>query len=129
MVNEVRRDVVSLGMDFRPIPVDLGDGIVWQFDPDPDPDQWSGLVTALKGFTNFGDDDFGGAAFKKALSTLTSAMAAVLVDEDQKKEWVKKKYGIGPQQAISNALMELWTGFPTNQPKPSGKGSKATGRG
>lgn len=129
MVNEVRRDVVNLGMDFRPIPVDLGDGIEWEFHPDPSPQQWSALVTALKGFTKFSDDGFGGEAFEKALSGLTAAMADVLVDEKQKKEWVKKRYGIGPQQAISNALMELWTGFPTNQPKPSGKGSKATGRG
>ena len=128
MVNEVRRDVVSLGMDFRPIPVDLGDGIEWEFDPDPSPQQWSVLVTALKGFTKFGDDDFGGEAFEKALSELTSAMADILVNEEQKKEWQDKRYGIGPQQAISNALMELWTGFPTNQQQPSGKGSRATGR-
>lgn len=128
MVNEVRRDVVQLGMDFRPIPVDLGDGIEWEFDPDPSPQQWSALVTALKGFSHFSDDDFGGEAFEKALSDLTDAMAGALVRDDQKKEWVEKRYGIGPQQAISNALMELWTGFPTNQQSPSGKGSKATGR-
>lgn len=127
MVNEVRRDVVQLGIDFRPIPVDLGDGIEWEFHPDPSPQQWSALVNALKGFTKFGDDDFGGEAFEKALSDLTAAMAESLVNEKQKKEWIEKQYGIGPQQAISNALMEQWTGFPTSQPQPSGKGSKATG--
>lgn len=127
MVNEVRRDVVQLGIDFRPIPVDLGDGIEWEFHPDPSPQQWSALVNALKGFTKFGDDDFGGEAFEKALSELTAAMAESLVDEKQKKEWIKKQYGIGPQQAISNALMEQWTGFPTSQQQPSGKGSKPTG--
>lgn len=127
MVNEVRRDVVQLGIDFRPIPVDLGDGIEWEFHPDPSPQQWSALVNALKGFTKFGDDDFGGEAFEKALSDLTAAMAGSLVNEKQRKEWIEKQYGIGPQQAISNALMEQWTGFPTSQPQPSGKGSKATG--
>ena len=127
MVNEVRRDVVQLGIDFRPIPVDLGDGIEWEFHPDPSPQQWSALVNALKGFTKFGDDDFGGEAFETALSDLTAAMAESLVNEKQRKEWIEKQYGIGPQQAISNALMEQWTGFPTSQPQPSGKESKATG--
>ena len=127
MVNEVRRDVVSLGLDFRPIPVDLGDGVEWEFSPDPDPQQWSALVNALKGFSHFADDDFGGDAFESALSALTEAMANVLVDPKQKKKWVEKRYGLGAQQAISSKLMELWTGFPTKEPKPSGKGSRQTG--
>lgn len=127
MTNEVRRDVVKLGLDFRAIPVDLGDGIEWEFHPDPSPEQWSALVDSLKQFTKFEDDDFGGDAFKSALAGFTGAMADMLVRDDQKTEWVAKGYGLGPQQAISQALMEIWTGFPTTQPSPSGKGSKRTG--
>lgn len=127
MTNEVRRDVVKLGLDFRPIPVDLGDGIEWNFHPDPSPLQWSTLVDALKGFTKFGDDDFGGEAFKAALANFTEAMGDLLVDEAQREQWVQQGYGLGPQQAISEALMGIWTGFPTKQQSPSGKGSKRTG--
>ena len=128
MVKEVRRDVVKIGMDFRPIPVDLGDGIEWEFHPDPSAEQWSSLVTALQGFTGLKDDDnFGSENFTTALSGLTAAMANLLVKDDQRELWLEKQYGIGPQQAISNALMELWTGFPTNQPSPSGGASKKTG--
>jgi hypothetical protein len=127
MTNEVRRDVVKLGLDFRAIPVDLGDGIEWEFHPDPSPEQWSTLVDSLKQFTKFEDDDFGGDAFKSALAGFTQAMADMLVRDDQKAEWLEKGYGLGPQQAISEALMGIWTGFPTTQQSPSGKGSRTTG--
>lgn len=127
MTNEVRRDIVKLGLDFRPIPVDLGDGIEWEFHPDPSPQQWSLLVSALKEFTKFDDDDFGGDAFENALTHFTKAMSEFLVNEDQRAQWVEKGYGLGPQQAISEALMGIWTGFPTKQPSQSGKGSKQTG--
>ena len=127
MVNEVRRDVVKLGLDFRAIPVDLGDGIEWEFHPDPSPQQWSTLVNALKQFTKFGDDDFGGEAFEAALAGFTKAMSDMLVRVEQQVEWLEKGYGLGPQQAISEALMEIWTGFPTKQQSPSGKASKKTG--
>ena len=127
MTDEVRREVVKLGIDFRPIPVDFGDGIEWEFHPDPSPQQWSILVAALKEFTKFDDDAFGGEAFEKALTDFTQAMSTFLVRDDQKEQWMKKGYGLGPQQAVSEKLMELWTGFPTTQPSPSGKGSKKTG--
>lgn len=127
MTDEVRRDVVKLGLDFRAIPVDLGDGIEWEFHPDPSPEQWSTLVDSLKQFTKFEDDDFGGDAFKSALAGFTNAMAEMLVRKEQQREWLKKGYGLGPQQAISEALMGIWTGFPTTQPSPSGKGSRRTG--
>ncbi len=127
MTNEVRRDVVKLGLDFRAIPVDLGDGIEWEFNPDPSAEQWSTLVNALKGFTKFEDDDFGGDAFKEALAGFTKAMSDMIINAEQQVAWIEKGYGLGPQQAISEALMGIWTGFPTKQPSPSGKGSKRTG--
>lgn len=120
-MNEVRRDVVKLGLDFRAIPVDLGDGIEWEFHPDPKPHQWSALVGALKEFTKFEDDDFGGEAFEKALAGFTKAMSEMLIRPEQQSEWIEKGYGLGPQQAISEALMGIWTGFPTKQQSPSGK--------
>jgi hypothetical protein len=127
MTEEVRRDVVKLGLDFRPIPVDLGDGVEWEFHPDPSPEQWSHLVNALKKFTKFEDDDFGGEAFEEALAGFTQAMSEMLVKAEQQTAWLQKGYGLGPQQAISEALMGIWTGFPTTRESPSGKASKRTG--
>ena len=127
MTNEVRRDVVKLGLDFRPIPVDVGDGIEWNFHPDPSPQQWSVLMDSLKALTRFGDADFGGKEFEKALANFTKAMSELIVDKDQQAAWIEKNYGLGPQQAISQALMEIWTGFPTKQSSPSGTPSKRTG--
>lgn len=127
MTNEVRRDVVKLGIDFRSIPVDLGDGVEWEFHPDPSPHQWSTLVSALKGFTKFDDDDFGGEAFEATLEGLTKAMSEMIVNTDQQAQWIEKAYGLGPQQAISEALMGMWTGFPTKPESPSGKDSRPTG--
>lgn len=127
MTEEVRRDVVKLGLDFRAIPVDLGDGVEWEFHPDPSPQQWSTLVNALKQFTKFEDADFGGDAFEAALAGFTKAMSEMLVRAEQQQAWIEKGYGLGPQQAISEALMGIWTGFPTKQQSPSGKGSKQTG--
>ncbi len=127
MTNEVRRDVVKLGLDFRAIPVDLGDGVEWEFHPDPSPQQWSTLVNALKQFTKFEDADFGGDAFEEALTSFTKAMSEMLVRAEQQVAWIEKGYGLGPQQAISEALMGIWTGFPTNQQSQSGKESKPTG--
>ena len=127
MTGEARRDAVRIGIDFRAIPVDLGDGIEWEFTSDPDPHQWAGLVEALKGFTKFDDSAFGGEAFKEALSTLSHAMSKFIVKAEQQAQWIEKQYGLGPQQKVSEALMEMWTGFPTSPPSPSGKGSRATG--
>lgn len=127
MTSEVKRDVVKLGLDFRPIPVDVGDGIEWQFHPDPSPEQWSTLMDSLKAFTRIKDDEFSGDQFKEALAAFTRAMSELIVDESQREIWVEKNYGLGPQQAISEALMNIWTGFPTKPPSPSGKGSKPTG--
>lgn len=127
MVDQVKREVVKLGLDFRPIPVDLGDGIEWEFHPDPSPAQWSSLMDSLKAFTRFEEDGFGGTQFEESLLNFTKAMSGLLVSAEQQALWVEKQYGLGPQQAISEALMGIWTGFPTKQSSPSGKGSKPTG--
>ena len=129
MTDEVRRDVVHLGLDLRPIPVDVGDGIEWGFHPDPEPHQWSSLVDALKVFAKFEEVDFGGEQFVESLNGLKNAMADLIIDPAQQEEWKSKTYGLRASQAIANALMELWTGFPTDQPSPSGKGSSGTGSG
>lgn len=126
-MNEVRRETVKLGIDLRPIPVDVGDGIEWEFISDPDPAQWSTLVTALNAFAGLDESSFDPETFKRALGNLVEATASALSSEEQKSRWIEKSYGLGPQRAIAQALIEQWTGFPTRQPSPSGKESNQTG--
>jgi len=125
-----RRAVVKVGIDFRPIPVDLGDGVEWDFTSDPSPEQWSSLVGALGGFADvLGADGKGlsSGGFEKALEGLNEAMSGLLVKLEDRLAWAERGYGLGPQQAIAEALMEEWTGFPSPPASPSGKGSKRTG--
>lgn len=129
-LTEVKRDVVKLGIDLRPLPVDVGDGIEWLFTSDPSPDQWTSLMSSLKVFTkmkDISDADIDNAAFTEALAGFSKAMAAMLVDEEQQKQWIARGYGLGPQQALSELLMETWSGFPTKPSSDSGKESKTTG--
>lgn len=128
MTGQVQREVVRIGLDFRPIPIDIGDGTVWEFTPDPSPEQWSALVNALQKFSALQDESaLGGAEFETTLNGFTKAMSTTLVDPEQREHWVERRYGLGPQQAVSEYLMEQWSGFPTKEPSPSGVGSKTTG--
>lgn len=127
--SEVRREVVKLGIDFRSIPVDMGDGVEWDFTPDPSPQQWTAIMVAIRAFGEMGESegDFDETTFGTALETLSRAMAGVLSDPSKRDQWIARGYGLGPQQAVSQALMETWTGFPTSQPSPSGEGSNPVG--
>lgn len=129
MSNEVRRDVVKLGIDFRPIPVDLGDGIEWEFTSDPSTEQWSTLLDTITELGKLDDKKFSSDSktMLNALTKFTKAMSAMLLSEEQQEEWLQRGYGLGPQQAISEALTEIWTGFPTKQQSNSGEESKKTG--
>ena len=81
---EVTRSVVKLGLDLSPIPLDVGDGIVWMFTSDPSAEQWSTLMTALKVFTKLKDDvNEDENQFTQALSDFSKAMSHMLLDPDQ----------------------------------------------
>lgn len=126
MNEQTNREVVSVGLDFRPIPVDIGDGKVWEFDPDPSSEKWDALATSVKSFKSVSDDEEGMDIATPMLS-LKKALAELLVNEKQQEEWMNRDYGIIPMQRTATALMEQWTGFPTEQPSSSGGHSKKSG--
>lgn len=129
-MSEVKRNVVKLGLDFQTIPLDIGDGVVWEFVSDPSPHQWSSLLNGMKAFTRFSgldEDNFDESVVIDALNGLSESLAGMLSNGDQKKAWIERGYGLGPQQAVAEYLMEAWTGFPTKQDSRSGQGSKTTG--
>lgn len=129
-LTEVSREVVSIGLDFRPIPINVGDGKIWGFTPDPDKAQWGTLTGTLKVLSKFKDiseEDAAQVDLSEAIDSLTGAVAALLADPEDVKAWKKRGYGLLAQQRVARALMEQWTGFPTTSSSPSGKKSKPTG--
>lgn len=122
MNDEVKRETVSVGLDFRPVPLDLGDNVVWEFEPDPSSQQWQVLSLALKGFSSLASEEKEDFDVTKPMDALTDALVNLLVRDDQKKLWREKGYGLMPMQKVATVLMEQWTGFPTKQPSNSGKG-------
>lgn len=128
-MSEINRDTISIGIDFRPIPVDVGDGKVWNFNPDPAPSELDVLFSALREIGAAGKkansedgDGEGSVEFGKGLGALKSALGGLLVEAKQRTEWNKQPYGIGVMNALSNVLVEQITGFTRESPKTSGKG-------
>lgn len=120
---EIHREVVSIGIDFRPVPIDMGDGVIWNFDPDPSPDKWETLTRALTAFGGIEDLDEqkpDPKALNSATSRLmpltaglTDAIAGILVEPVQRKKFVTRAYSMFSLQRLANTLMEVLSGFPT----------------
>lgn len=127
MTQDVDRSVVTLGVDYRPIPINLGDGVVWQFDPDPSPSKFNQLTKAVKALGPVGkkmsdaetEDD---GTFERAMTGLKDALGALLLDKDQRKKWAERDYGFRSMNALVGRLMEEITGFTEASPSGSGKG-------
>lgn len=119
---EIHRETVSIGIDFRPVPVDMGDGTIWQFDPDPSPDKWDVLTQALGAFTevqmddkNPNPDDFKKVSGRLGPLTvqLTEAIGGLLTEPMQRKQFTKRGYSMFALQRLATVLMETLSGFPT----------------
>lgn len=132
-MSDINREVVSVGLDFRPIPIDIGDGKVWGFNPDPDPAELDNLMRALRAVGKAGKEvesvDGEGVEFEKVLRGLSEAIGQLIVDPEQKKEWLaKRSYGLGALSGLTSVLMEQVSGFPQKSDGGSGKPSGKSGR-
>lgn len=130
---QVSRDVVSVGIDFRPLPVNIGDGVIWNFDPDPSPEAWGQLMDQLKalaalGSIKEGDTD---AAMeldvKGLLNGLTEALSGLLLEDEQRAKFKSKGYGLAVLSKTAPAIVKALSGFPTTSPSSSGEGSETDG--
>lgn len=124
MTQEINRKVVTIGFNFQPIPIDAGDGKVWLFNPDPDPEMMDGLMTAAAEIGEVGGKLTKGekASLGEAIHGLKSALGEMLIENaDLRAEWGKARYGLATMNAFSNALMEEVTGFTQASPPSSGK--------
>lgn len=128
MSKEIQREVVSIGLDFRPIRLDVGDGQVWEFQPEPEPAQFDRLISTMKSFSKIGEamQDNGAqeesSGMTNALDELRKALGALLVDQADRSKFMKQKYGLRSLNALCNAVIEETTGFTGKSPKGSGKG-------
>lgn len=121
LLTEVDRATVSAGLDFRPLPIDVGDGKRWLFQADPSPAKYDALVKGLAGFAVMAG---AGESTEKALEaaeqvlpllqTLEAAITDLLTTDAQKKKFIGT-YGPSALQTFAAVLMEP-TGFPTEQP-------------
>jgi hypothetical protein len=121
----VDREVVSTGLDFRPIPIEAK-GIIWYLDPDPSPDQMETLRSAASGFKKTEgsgeeseDEEVSEESaketanqLKEATEGLEKALVGVLLEPDQKKEF-PGSYGMFGVQNIAMKYLEMVSGFPT----------------
>lgn len=130
MTQEIDRSVVSIGLDFRPIPINIGDGVVWQFDPDPAPDVFDALVSGLAHIGQVGTQMSKGetTSLAPALQELQKVIGQMLVDPKQQKDWATTSYGLHALNALAQRLLQETTGFTDQSSKPSGGGSASPGR-
>lgn len=125
------RTKVSIGLDFRPLPIDVGDGNEWLFNPDPDPSLWGALMEALNAFADLETLQIDpeaelSADEREALTSLTSALpelltglgtaiAGLMTTTKQGQQFTEHGYGQRTLQALAQTLVEELTGFPTTQ--------------
>lgn len=131
MTESTDRKTVSLGLDFRPVPVDVGDGKLWEFDPDPSPAKWDRLVNVMNVFVKNAEKDEDVPASEeetqKLYDELTEAVSKLLLSEEQQAEWEQRRYGMFAQRTVAIALMGELSGFPTESESTSGPDSEPTG--
>ena len=122
-MSDIDRGVVRIGLDFRPLPLDVGDGNVWHFEASPSPAQFDALVRGIRGFTTVGTALQGGddASIVAVTDKVEAALLDLLVDQKERKAF-PGKYGVGALVAIANAVIQEATGFQQPSPKRSGKG-------
>lgn len=119
MSDKIERATLTLGLDFSPLKVDIGDGHIWLFHADPSPEQFNALVTSLAGFGSMvGADESPEAAMKAVeeigplLDSLQAAILQLLTTDKQRKEFTTKGYGVKALQGTAALLMDP-SGFPT----------------
>ena len=116
-LSEMSREVISIGMNFAPLQLDLGDGEVWKFDSDPSPEDFGALQTALTGLGKAGAALEGGEElgedFSQGVKNLSTAFKNLLVEPTQKTKWAKWGYGFTALTKLAETYIPALVGTPT----------------
>lgn len=114
-VTEMNRKLVSAGMDFTPVLLDVGDGEIWEFDPDPSPAKFGALQKSLTAFGELGKAAENGEEFsmEDVANGLSLALSNLLVKPGQTKTWKAREYGVMAMQRIAATYIPAISGTPT----------------
>lgn len=100
--------LMTSGVNFDPFVLDVGDGVKWNFSPDPMPAQTERLSSAM---TALGDPGEGG--LQAAFNELSEALRDVLMDDDQRKQFPLPRYGSNSIMYFALHVVTGRDGFPT----------------
>lgn len=100
------RKPIQVGIDLRPIPLELSDGTVFHFNPDP-PKEFFQTVSQLKEDRNDDDSDW------EFIDTLRKTLADQVIGVGERKAFTARKFGLAALNKISTAYSEGVLGSPT----------------
>lgn len=112
----VVREEVSVGLDFTPIPLKVGDGTEWLFNPEPSPAKFGALADACGAFSALEDDQTNvGTTMVELAEKLSDALIAMMDPgtPGQDKKFRAREYGLRSLNWFATQLVERSTGFPT----------------
>lgn len=126
----ITREKVSIGLDFRPLPLDIGDGIDWLFNTQASLDDWNALNHGLIAFGSIPQDlevEEGQEPTPEQIAAvvaaneqmvqladnLTAALVTLLVDAKQKKAFAERRYNLEALTAFASTYIQQTSGFPT----------------
>lgn len=103
MTNE--RQPVQVGIDLRPIPLEMSDGTTYHFNPDP-PKEFFAEVARIKN-DDGPDDDY------EFVDSLRQVLAGQIVDETESQSFIERNFGLPALNAISSTYASAVLGRPT----------------
>lgn len=115
-----QRKPIQIGIDLRPVPLEMSDGQVWHFNPDPAKDFFKQLAGIGKDLQKEGDD-----LNWDVVDQIRDSLAKELTEGTD--EFLAKNYGLAVLSAIAAAYAESVVAIPTKQSSPSGPVRKGTG--
>lgn len=89
------RTPIQVGIDLRPIPLQMSDGNIFRFDPDPGK-QFFETVSRIRQERD-GDDE----ADYSFIDDLRKILASQIVDPEERKAFTKRAYGLPALNDIS----------------------------
>lgn len=97
------RTPLQVGIDLRPIPLQMTDGSVFHFNPDPTKEFFA-TVARIK--EDKPDEDRTDPAYWEFIDELRDVLGSQIVDPDDLKLWVKKAYSLAALNDISKTYSD-----------------------
>lgn len=107
---EVVKKFLETGVDFTPLTLDAGDGVEWNFTPDPQPAETERLSEAMK---SLHEAQSNGDSIVEPYEALKEAIRDRIMDADQREEFPKPYYGVNAIMWFAMRVATGRDGFPT----------------